>query len=136
MDVVSRFWLAHRRPGRGVLHPGRSRGDSPEDQLLVQFQGMFAEYEKAQIMERYRRDKAHRARDGSVNVNVLGRAPFGYRYVAKTPHAPAAYQVIAHEAVLVRELFRIARPLVRPACRVTRHASPTSSPSSSTALPP
>ena len=38
------------------------RGDSPEDQLLVQFQGMFAEYEKAQLMERYRRGKAHRAR--------------------------------------------------------------------------
>jgi Resolvase, N terminal domain/Group II intron, maturase-specific domain len=29
-----------------------ARGDTPEDQLLVQFQGMFAEYEKAQIMER------------------------------------------------------------------------------------
>jgi site-specific DNA recombinase len=71
---------------------------------MVQFQGMFAEYEKAQIMERYRRGKAHRARSGSVNV--LGGAPFGYRYVAKTPHAPAAYQVIAHEAMLVRELFR------------------------------
>ena len=26
------------------------RGDSPEDQLLVQFQGMFAEYEKAQLL--------------------------------------------------------------------------------------
>ena len=58
------------------------RGDSPEDQLLVQFQGMFAEYEKAQLMERYRRGKAHRARSGSVNV--LGGAPFGYRYVPKT----------------------------------------------------
>ena len=29
---------------------------------MVQFQGMFAEYEKAQIMERYRRGKAHRAK--------------------------------------------------------------------------
>ena len=38
------------------------RGDSPEDQLLVQFQGMFAEYEKAQLMERYRRGKAWRAK--------------------------------------------------------------------------
>src|SRR5260221_2555145 len=27
------------------------RGDSPEDQLMVQCQGMFAEYEKAQLME-------------------------------------------------------------------------------------
>ena len=40
------------------------RGDSPEDQLLVQFQGMFAEYEKAQLMERYRRGKAYRAQAG------------------------------------------------------------------------
>src|SRR5947207_6843184 len=80
------------------------RGDSPEDQLLIQFQGMFAEYEKAQLMERYRRGKAYRARSGSVNV--LGGAPFGYRYVRKTPEAGARYEVIEHEAVLVAELFR------------------------------
>ncbi len=80
------------------------RGDSPEDQLLVQFQGMFAEYEKAQLMERYRRGKAHRARTGSVNV--LSGAPFGYRYVRKSDHAGAAYEIIEHEAVLVAEMFR------------------------------
>ena len=80
------------------------RGDSPEDQLLVQFQGMFAEYEKAQLMERYRRGKAYRAQAGSVNV--LSGAPFGYRYVRKTPQAGACYEVLQHEAVLVGELFR------------------------------
>jgi site-specific DNA recombinase len=80
------------------------RGDSPEDQLMVQFQGMFAEYEKAQLMERYRRGKAHRARTGSVNV--LSGAPFGYRYVRKSDHAGAAYEVVGHEAVLVAEMFR------------------------------
>jgi len=80
------------------------RGDGPEDQLLVQFQGIFAEYEKAQLMERYRRGKAYRARSGSVNV--LGGAPFGYRYVRKTPEAGARYEVIEHEAVLVAEMFR------------------------------
>ena len=80
------------------------RGDSPEDQLLVQFQGMFAEYEKAQLMERYRRGKAWRAKTGSVNV--LGGAPFGYRYVRKTPESGAFYEVVPHEAVLVAEMFR------------------------------
>jgi site-specific DNA recombinase len=30
-------------------------GDTPENQLLVQFQGMIAEYERAQISERTRR---------------------------------------------------------------------------------
>jgi site-specific DNA recombinase len=80
------------------------RGDTPEDQLMVQFQGMFAEYEKAQLMERYRRGKAHRAKTGSVNV--LSGAPFGYRYLRKTDHAGAAYEIIEHEAVLVAEMFR------------------------------
>ena len=80
------------------------RGDTPEDQLMVQFQGMFAEYEKAQLMERYRRGKAHRARTGSVNV--LSGAPFGYRYIRKSDHAGAAYQIIEREAVLVAEMFR------------------------------
>ena len=42
--------------------------DSPEDALLVQFQGMIAEYERAQIIERTRRGKTHRARQGTVNV--------------------------------------------------------------------
>ena len=81
-----------------------TRGDSPEDQLLVQFQGMFAEYEKAQLMERYRRGKAHRARTGSVNV--LSGAPFGYRYIRKSDHCGAAYEITSHEAVLVAEMFR------------------------------
>jgi site-specific DNA recombinase len=80
------------------------RGDTPEDQLLVQFQGIFAEYEKAQLAERYRRGKTHRARTGSVNV--LSGAPFGYRYVRKTDLAGAAYEVLEHEAALVAEMFR------------------------------
>ena len=65
---------------------------------------MFAEYEKAQLMERYRRGKAWRAKTGSVNV--LGGALFGYRYVRKTPESGARYEVAGHEAVLVAEMFR------------------------------
>jgi hypothetical protein len=40
------------------------------------------------------------------SVNVLSGAPFGYRYVRKSPLVPAAYQIVEHEAVLVREIFR------------------------------
>jgi site-specific DNA recombinase len=80
------------------------RGDTPEDQLLVQFQGMFAEYEKAQLAERYRRGKNYRARAGSVNV--LAGAPFGYRYLRKSDLAGAAYEIIEDEAALVAEMFR------------------------------
>jgi len=92
------------RAGTRVAFICGPRGDSPEDQLLVQFQGMFAEYEKAQLMERYRRGKTYRARAGAINV--LGGAPFGYRYIRKTPDHGARYEIVDAEAALVAEMFR------------------------------
>ena len=76
---------------------------TPEDQLLLQFQGMIAEYERAQILERSRRGKRHRALQGVVNV--LSGAPYGYRYVRKTEHAPASYAIIDAEAIVVRKVY-------------------------------
>jgi site-specific DNA recombinase len=78
-------------------------GASPEDQLLVQFQGMIAEYERAQIAERSRRGKRHRAQQGMVNV--LSGAPYGYRYVRKSDSSSAYYEVIESEAQVVRMAF-------------------------------
>ncbi len=79
------------------------RSGSPEDELLRQFQGMIAEYERAQIAERCRRGKLHRARAGAVSV--LSNAPYGYRYVKKTEHADAFYEIDELEAPIVREIF-------------------------------
>jgi site-specific DNA recombinase len=79
-------------------------GTTPEDQLLVQFQGMIAEYERAQIAERSRRGKRHRAREGSINV--LSGAPYGYRYVRKRDTSAAYYEVIDSEAAVVRRVYQ------------------------------
>jgi site-specific DNA recombinase len=76
---------------------------TPEDQLLLQFQGMIAEYERAQIAERCRRGKRHRAQQGVVNV--LSHAPYGYRYMKKTETSAAYYQVMEAEAQVVRWIF-------------------------------
>jgi site-specific DNA recombinase len=78
-------------------------GATPEDQLLVQFQGMIAEYERAQIAERSRRGKRHRAQQGSINV--LSGAPYGYRYVKKSDTSAAYYEVIESEAAVVRLVY-------------------------------
>ena len=64
---------------------------TPEDQLLLQFQGMIAEYERAQILERSRRGKRHRALQGVINV--LSGAPYGYRYIRKSEHTSACYAI-------------------------------------------
>src|SRR5437588_8674550 len=84
------------RHGVETLFVKSPQGDSAEDQLLVQFQGMIAEYERVQILERSRRGKRHRAQSGEISV--MSGAPYGYRYSRKTDEAPAAYIIDAAEA--------------------------------------
>jgi site-specific DNA recombinase len=93
------------RAGVETLFVRAPRGSSPEDELLVQFQGMIAEYERAQILERSRRGKRHRARQGEVSV--LSGAPFGYRFIRKTEHATARYEVNEEQARIVRRIFAL-----------------------------
>ncbi len=68
--------------GVEVLFIKSVKGETPEERLLLQFQGIIAEYERAQIMERSRRGKRHKAKQGCVNV--LSNAPYGYNYIKKT----------------------------------------------------
>src|SRR5688572_4882828 len=91
------------RVGTQVRFLKGPKANSPEDELLLQFQGMIAEYEKAQIAERSRRGKAHRARAGTVSV--LSAAPYGYRYIRKSVEADARFEVVPHQAEVVREIF-------------------------------
>ncbi len=79
------------------------RGDTPEDELLRQFQGMIAEYERAQIQERTRRGKLHRARGGSQAI--MSGAPYGYRYIRKTEHNEGYWEICETDADVVREIF-------------------------------
>ena len=65
------------RAGVEVVFLNRPIGDSAADDLLLQVQGMIAEYERAKILERGRRGRRHAARSGSVSA--LCTAPFGYR---------------------------------------------------------
>ena len=79
-------------------------GTTPEEELLLQMQGMIAEYERAKIIERHRRGKLHRAKGGSVNV--LSTAPYGYTYIRKQLDGePAQYIVNLQQAKTVRQMF-------------------------------
>ena len=93
------------RHGVEVVFIKSPRATTPEEQLLLQFQGMIAEYERAQIAERTRRGKRYRAKAGSVNV--LSGAPYGFRYVKKTETSAAYYEVIEQEAEVVRKVFEL-----------------------------
>lgn len=78
--------------------------DNPESQLLLQMQGMIAEYERVKIMERSRRGKIYAANKGCVSV--MGGAPYGYRYIDKcTGVGQALFEINEEEADVVRKVF-------------------------------
>ncbi len=89
--------------GVEVVFLNHAVGTSPEEELLLQMQGMISEYERAKIMERNRRGKLHGAKRGSINV--LSTAPYGYRYIRKQDGMPAQYVIDLGQAATVRKIF-------------------------------
>lgn len=80
----------------------RPIGQTPDEQLLLQIQGVIAEYERTKIVERTRRGKQHRMRNGEL---VTGRRTFGYRYIPRSAEAPARYEILPDEAATVRKIY-------------------------------
>jgi site-specific DNA recombinase len=124
--VVDEF----RRAGAEVIFLNRPIGGTAEDDLLLQVQGVIAEYERAKILERSRRGRRHAAHLGSVSA--LTGAPFGYRYVSRAQGGGAArFEVVEDEAHIVRLIFawigldrmslrQICRQLHQMGCRTRR----------------
>jgi site-specific DNA recombinase len=93
-----------QKHGIEIVFLNRAIGASPEEDLLLQMQGMFAEYERAKIMERSRRGKRHAATRGSVSV--LSAAPYGYRYITRLEgDGQAVYEINDEQAAIVRQVF-------------------------------
>jgi len=94
-----------RQAGVELVFLNHPLGQSPEDHLLLQMQGMMAEYERAKILERSRRGKLHAARAGCVSA--FGKAPYGYRYIRKAEgQGEARWAIHSEEAEVVCTMFR------------------------------
>jgi site-specific DNA recombinase len=104
--MLTRFCSSTNGAGAALkwVSLNRPLGQSPEDDLLLQVQGIVAEYERAKIMERSRRGKKHAAQRGSVNV--MSGAPFGYRYVpVQEGDGQARFEPVAEHARVVKQIF-------------------------------
>jgi site-specific DNA recombinase len=77
-------------------------GTSPEEQMLLQMQGVFAEYERALIAERLRRGRLFAARQGRA---TWAQPPFGYTYIPKTATTPQLLLINDTEAEIVRLMY-------------------------------
>lgn len=79
-------------------------GDTPQGKLLVQMQGMIAEYERAAIAERTRRGRLEKARRGEFIPWAYHC--YGYKYLAKRAGLPPQVVIAEAEADVVRKIFR------------------------------
>ena len=89
-------------------------GDSPEAALMRGIQGQFAEYERAKIVERTRRGKERKAREGRVLRGP--KPPYGFRYNATHD----ALIVHDHEMFVVEKIFGMAEAGLGPGAIQTR----------------
>src|SRR3712207_5657621 len=108
-----------RRAGAEIIFLNRPIGGTAEDDLLLQIQGVIAEYERAKILERSRRGRRHAARSGLLSAFTT--APFGYRYIPKDQGGGIArFEVATEEARVVRLIFAwvgLDRLSLREVCR-------------------
>jgi site-specific DNA recombinase len=105
--------------GVEVIFLNRPLGQTPEDQLLLQVQGVIAEYERAKFLERSRRGKRHAAE--VWRVGILCHAPYGYRYVnTQEGGGEARFEIVFEEARVVQQVFAWvgeARCTINEVCR-------------------
>ena len=91
------------RAGAQVVFVQEPDDATPQGMLLRQMLSVISEYERTQIAERSRRGKLHRARQGSLNM--ITRAPYGYRLIPKTEACGARLEIDDAEAGVVRRIY-------------------------------
>jgi site-specific DNA recombinase len=94
--------MEFEKQGVELVFLNTPKARSPEEQLSLHFKSIFAEYERAQIIERCRRGRNYRAKQGSVSV--IPTAPLGYDYVSKSAISLPQY-VVNRDAGVVKKIF-------------------------------
>jgi len=77
--------------------------NTPEEQMFLHFQGIFAEYERALILDRSRRGRIYKAKKG--DPSIIPSLPYGYRKIKREGHASVVIE--EEEAKVVKEIFRL-----------------------------
>ena len=77
--------------------------DTPQGQLLLSIQGVFAEYERELIKERLRLGRLHKLRSGQC---LPVTTPYGYRYIPLDQPNGGQWVINETEAEVVRAVYR------------------------------
>lgn len=96
-------------------------GDTPEAEMLNHFQGIFAEYERTLILDRSRRGKIYKAKQG--NPVCLPSVAYGYKRVRNGQGI--SIEICEDSARVVKEIFRLyvyEKKTISEICRVLTQA--------------
>jgi len=91
-----------REAGIEVIFVTTPAPKNDEDKILYGVKGLFAEYERAKITERFRLGKVRKAKDGHI---IASEAPYGYNFVKRTSEKQGYYEINEIEAQIVKSLF-------------------------------
>ncbi len=95
LDELARF-------GVSVFFVEGGLADDPHGRLVAQIQAAVAEFERTKVLERNRRGKLWRARQGAV---VAASAAYGYRKLPAADGLPARLEIREDQAGVVRDIF-------------------------------
>jgi site-specific DNA recombinase len=73
-----------------------------EEKILYGVRGLFAEYERVKIGERFRLGKIRKVKEGHI---LVSEPLYGYRYIAKQEKVHGYYEINEEEAMVVRMIF-------------------------------
>ena len=71
--------------------------------MFQRFQGIFAEYERALILDRSRRRRYYKAKQG--NPSVIPSLPYGYKKIKNENEISVV--IVEEEAIVVKEIYRL-----------------------------
>ena len=91
-----------KEAGIEVVFVTISTPKNSEDKILHGVRGLFSEYERAKIGERFRLGKLRKVKEGHI---LVSEPLYGYRYVAKKEQAHGYYEINDEEARVVRMIF-------------------------------
>lgn len=73
-----------------------------EDVIMYKMRGVFTEYERMKIKERFRLGKVRKAKEGHI---IVTEAPFGYNFIQRTADKQGYLEINEHEAEIVKSIF-------------------------------
>ncbi len=78
--------------------------ETPESGFAQNVMGLFHDYERIKIAERFRRGKLYKAKNG---ILFGWNAPYGYRYIKGDKKTiPGSFEVVKEEAEIVKMIFK------------------------------